>query len=432
MKVRLKNGAVIKLLIACICLIAIITLFHPSNNSISLKDEHQLDPIRTRSDIRKILYYHPLYGAKDIGLGAGFEPFIRHNCSVNNCWTTNNRNALDSIADFDAVIFHIFAMNHFYMEIPKQSERRPSQRYVMYQQETPIYDHDFAYSNVDGFFNWTMTYRLDSDIPQPYGWVEPKDAPFTYATDIVNYQWKTIAKENIQEKYRKIIRKKTGTVAWIVSHCHTFASKLREDYVDELRKYIDVDTMGKCGSVGCNASIHNVDDYKLKTNADNCTVRVDESYKFYLSLENSLCTDYVTEKFFLRLALNTVPIVFGKADYARIAPPHSYISTDDFESPKELADYLHWLNENDEAYAEYFWWKEFYTVREELHSMGKALCHLCSKLNDPNEPEKIYRDMDHWWRGIGDCRGQHPWYRRIANTRWYKKLNGLFQKTVEV
>ena len=34
-----------------------------------------------------------------------------------------------------------------------------------------------------------------------------------------------------------------------------------------------------------------------------------------------------------------VPIVMGARpeDYARLAPPHSYIHVDDFESPKELA-----------------------------------------------------------------------------------------------
>ena len=29
------------------------------------------------------------------------------------------------------------------------------------------------------FFNLTMTYRWDSDVPRPYGWIEPIDQPFT-------------------------------------------------------------------------------------------------------------------------------------------------------------------------------------------------------------------------------------------------------------
>jgi len=30
-----------------------------------------------------------------------------------------------------------------------------------------------TFAAMTGFFNWTMTYRLDSDIVHPYGWFEP-------------------------------------------------------------------------------------------------------------------------------------------------------------------------------------------------------------------------------------------------------------------
>lgn len=41
-------------------------------------------------------------------------------------------------------------------------------------------------------------------------------------------------------------------------------------------------------------------------------------------------------------------------DYARAAPYKSYIHVDDFSSPKDLADYLHLLDQNDDLYNEYF------------------------------------------------------------------------------
>ena len=44
-------------------------------------------------------------------------------------------------------------------------------------------------------------------------------------------------------------------------------------------------------------------------------------------------------------------------DYKRIAPPHSYIHVDDFADAKELADYLHKLDNDDNLYNQYFAWK---------------------------------------------------------------------------
>ena len=44
-------------------------------------------------------------------------------------------------------------------------------------------------------------------------------------------------------------------------------------------------------------------------------------------------------------------------DYERAAPYKSYIHVDDFEGPKELAEYLKKLEENDDLYNEYFRWK---------------------------------------------------------------------------
>ncbi|GFO50580.1 glycoprotein 3-alpha-l-fucosyltransferase a [Plakobranchus ocellatus] len=107
-----------------------------------------------------------------------------------------------------------------------------------------------------------------------------------------------------------------------------------------------VDIYGNCGKLRC-----------PRSKANQCFDLLDKDYKFYLSFENSNCRDYITEKFFVNgLKHNVIPIVMGAApeDYARAAPPHSFIHVDDFESPKHLAEYLNTLDKNDALYNEYF------------------------------------------------------------------------------
>jgi hypothetical protein len=103
---------------------------------------------------------------------------------------------------------------------------------------------------------------------------------------------------------------------------------------------------------------------------------------------------------------DVIPIVMGAApeDYARVAPPHSYIHVDDFESPRHLAEYLHMLDKNDTLYNEYFRWK----------GSGEFIntffwCRVCALLHDTSHPPSWYKDIDQWWRGDGICIGKDSW-----------------------
>ena len=132
---------------------------------------------------------------------------------------------------------------------------------------------------------------------------------------------------------------------------------------------IQVDVYGGCGKLKCG-----------RDRQEECYKMVNRSYKFYLSLENSVCRvgwvtarslsispclsqDYVTEKFFNLLPYNVIPVVLNGANMSRVAPPHSYINVMDFNTTEELALYLHAVDQNDELFASYFWWRDFYTVK---------------------------------------------------------------------
>ena len=84
----------------------------------------------------------------------------------------------------------------------------------------------------------------------------------------------------------------------------------------------------------------------------------------------------------------------GPSDYWKMVAPYSYIDVNDFSTVKDLADYLIYLNNNEEEYLAYFKWKDKF----EIHGNdGNSYCQLCQKLNNPNESQKIYDNMWNWF-----------------------------------
>ena len=286
----------------------------------------------------------------------------------------------------------------------------------MYLMESPLHDANFPYEKFKNFFNWTMTYRRDSDFYSPYGWISPKTWDWHYPSrDSIPwdmYMRNPLKAEISSDFSLKAVHdqigqksKKKVTAAWLVSNCfvYGYVNSEREKYVDELRKHLEVDIYGYCGFRKCPKNVK-------------CYEHIADNYMFYLSFENSLCTDYVTEKFFTPLTHNVVPVVLGEANYSQHAPPNSYINARDFSSPKALADYLKYLQSNTSAYKEYFEWKKYFEVFETFHRnlslyQDRAMCQLCEALNEETQVTKIHGDINHWWRKEGDCKiqGTFPW-----------------------
>ena len=92
-----------------------------------------------------------------------------------------------------------------------------------------------------------MTYRKDSDIAAPYGWIVPIDQPALGPFQTTFNQPTKLA--DLRKDFVGDIKVKKKLVAWIVSNCDTDSE--REKYVEELRKYIPVDIYGSCGENFC-------------------------------------------------------------------------------------------------------------------------------------------------------------------------------------
>jgi alpha-1,3-fucosyltransferase len=182
------------------------------------------------------------------------------------------------------------------------------------------------------------------------------------------------------------VKAKTKPAAIVVSNCK--APSNRKVLVKKLQEYIGIDVFGKCGDYVC---------------VEPCDENNKKTYKFYLSFENSLYADYVTEKLYKMLDGIIIPVVFNGADMSRFMPPKSYINANDFKTPKELAEYLNFLSDNPEEYVKYFWWKKHYKSQRLFKFTPHHLCSVCQKFNEPGFAAKkqFYSNLKEWYYGDG-------------------------------
>ena len=88
-----------------------------------------------------------------------------------------------------------------------------------------------------------------------------------------------------------------------------------------------------------------------------------------------------------------------KRVYTEVSPPNSFIHVDDYDSPRDLANYLHMLDQNDNLYNKYFEWMAKYVV-----VTGPAfLCELCRLLYTRKGITSWYSDMDIWFNNTDTC-----------------------------
>ena len=297
-------------------------------------------------------------------------------CIKTNCEVSYDKK-LFPIAD--AVIFHERNLPSVALLEAMNKRRPPYQRWIFFTSETPL-NNKYGIIPFNGYFNWTMTYKLDSDIVLPYLFYRKvKKEELSNTTTKVNYA-----------------ATKKHKIAWLVSNCNF---GFRMEFAHLLDKYVDVHVGGNCR-----------DDFPKNVICSRyCDQQEIRNYKFFLSFENGMCTDYISEKYWRYLELGLVPIVLGGANYSnpRLAIPGSFIDASKFDSVQELANYINYLDKNDKEYNKYFEWKEKYKVwrpnGEDWPFESYFTCTICQKL-DKNIPEKIYQKLSDFWSSDYDCR----------------------------
>ncbi|XP_076816990.1 alpha-(1,3)-fucosyltransferase 7-like isoform X2 [Clavelina lepadiformis] len=301
---------------------------------------------------------------------------------IGGCKGTYNRSKLPKAG---AIVFHYSNLDKETM--PWKYYRDPEQIFIFFSHESPSYvihgEHRHAMTKFDNhFINWTMTYRTDSDVFAPYG-----QSKFIHHIIEKGKGW-------VDSK----MAKKTKVALWVVSNCGLLrGSKIRMKYSNALVEAgLPVDRFGGC--------FNNKEDFNKFTSDDL------DAYKFYLSFENAqYCKDYMTEKFWLNaIASGRVPVVWGpsKEDVEKLAPTGSFIHTDDFKTPADLAKYLLYLDSNDTAYGEYFEWVEH--PDEKTLELAKAYDHtilsrLCKMMLSNDEKKSYHSVSDFYLKEKQNC-----------------------------
>ena len=314
---------------------------------------------------KTILIYTPLFGRSvwpfaipswDGRATASFAYKMNRYCP-HVCRLTYNRK------DFNkshAVVFHGRDMPGVKKFQELNSRRLSFQRWVFHILESPMHIQ-LDLKALQFMFNWTMTYRLDSDIFLPYFYFHP-----------LKSEQSALPEKNYAEG-------KDRFVSWIVSNCD--GSKIRNDIVKKLLDVVPIDIYGRCQSHFGQSG------HECPVDTKKCSL-TRKRYKFYIAFENGNCYHYVTEKYWANaLMYDIVPIVMGGAVLEeKLMIPRTYINILDFKNATSLAEYLNYLDRNDTAYNEFFWYKRHYKIFRPLET---CICQLCRKLHEENQKPKV-------------------------------------------
>lgn len=271
---------------------------------------HHRRHIRYATDLKYILFWGKTKPYKSIlshhkatEFLPGQRMFINQKCPQINCYITYNKDTLTNDEDFDAVVFDIDSV--LKMDVSSLNlTRSPEQYYIFRSQETPE-KHTLCNYELEDFFNLTWTYRLDSDIPQPF--LEIHSTNKSLVGPKTDMNWVKKMKKN--NKVTSKVKQKSKAVAWILTKCKL--KSRHEDFIKELRNELKgynytLDIYGPCSQKKCPGG-----------SAIKCYKMLEKEYFFQIVLEEYLSKDYVTEVMVTAMSHIAIPIVIGTADYTK-------------------------------------------------------------------------------------------------------------------
>ena len=358
--------------------------------------------LKTKTNVKRILFYTSFFNHRPWFIFPENPSSInyskRYGCNFDSCHISYNRSDFNRS---DLVVFHPRDINvmkdeeYERINMRRLNSLRPKNQLWLFF----ILENPFGHRNVkmfDRYFNVTTSYRLNSDIRLPYRYHQRINT--ITAHNRVNHDY------NYKHNYAE---GKTKQMVWAVSHCNC----LRDQLAMKLHEHgLNIETFGRCR-------------FNFTKHRHDRRIPYAE-YKFVFAAENHLCDDYITEKYWvhgLAEKVNTIPIVFGGANYSdpRLAIPGSYIDAMKFESPKKLAEYLLAVDHNDTLFNSYFDWRKYWMLSDgghpdHPHRYSRWLCDVCDTLHAdrwtfPRKPLLSRIDV------YKECLGHEQYFRKWIN-----------------
>ncbi|XP_029965330.1 alpha-(1,3)-fucosyltransferase 4-like [Salarias fasciatus] len=293
-------------------------------------------------------------------------PDCRERFEISGCEITDDQNRYGQA---DAVLIHHREISSGAAPLPPEP-RPPAQNWIWLNLESP--SHSSRLWEYEGIYNLTLSYRQDSDVCLPYGFLIPRALLHEVPRSRSAYPLGGGTSPSDLPRPR--------LVAWVVSNW----SGARVAFYKLLAQHVQVDVFGRAGEPippGGRRVVHLI-----------------RRYRFYLALENSQHTDYITEKLWNAVRGGAIPVVLGpsRKNYERFLPPEAFIHVDDFPTVQELAQYLLKVKDSPSLIQMHLSWRRDYSVY--IPSMwDEHFCTACRAAQKNHGRINVVNNLSKWF-----------------------------------
>lgn len=212
--------------------------------------------------------------------------------------------------------------------------------WALLHEESPKNIAEFAHEKALNIFNFSSTFSRYSNVPFPLQYMR-------------SLRHITSKKYFIKTTAKNFALRELSPILYMQSLCDCVTE--RDKYVMEFMKFQHIDSYGDClkNRHSPNYSKRKGYDYLNNLWEENLLHFISR-YKFIITIENGVCHDYMSEKFWRAIYLGVVPIYFGSPSIRDWLPNEkSAILLEDYPKPKLLSQHINKLMQDNELYEEY-------------------------------------------------------------------------------